>query len=254
MRKMWSVACVISALAFVTPAMAADLPVKAPPAPPPVPYLGWTGCYIGGHAGGAFSRAHHTFDDGRVRFEDFNFDADSVIAGGHVGCQYQFYSNWVIGVEGTWSALGHDRTENSVINPSSIREFRHDQIVTAVGRLGWTFFDRWMLYGVGGFATARIRTREFEPLFGAAIFEEDRWRSGVTAGAGLEFRPWQNVVFGIEGDWYRFDFDHSGLDTTGFANNLTNSRLDVFAVTGRVSWLFNFGGWPAASPAVVSRY
>jgi len=31
------------------PALAADLPMKAPPAPPPI--LSWTGCYAGVHVG-----------------------------------------------------------------------------------------------------------------------------------------------------------------------------------------------------------
>src|SRR5262249_11291468 len=35
-------------------ALAADLPVKAPRAPPPAPFS-WTGCYVGGNAGAAWT-------------------------------------------------------------------------------------------------------------------------------------------------------------------------------------------------------
>jgi outer membrane immunogenic protein len=39
-------------------ALAADMPVKAPPRilPPPILVYNWTGCYIGGHAGGGGGR------------------------------------------------------------------------------------------------------------------------------------------------------------------------------------------------------
>src|SRR5215469_11101661 len=35
-------------------ALAADMPVKAPP-PPPAPAYSWTGLYVGAHAGGAWA-------------------------------------------------------------------------------------------------------------------------------------------------------------------------------------------------------
>jgi outer membrane immunogenic protein len=47
--------------AFVAPAMAADMRVKAPilKAPPPVVY-NWTGCYLGGNAGGGWARTEQS--------------------------------------------------------------------------------------------------------------------------------------------------------------------------------------------------
>jgi len=35
-------------------AFAADMPVKAPPAPPPTPVYNWTGWYVGVNAGASF--------------------------------------------------------------------------------------------------------------------------------------------------------------------------------------------------------
>ena len=49
----------ICAAAFAAaPAIAADLPMKAPPAPPPV-LFSWTGFYIGANIGGKWANFGH---------------------------------------------------------------------------------------------------------------------------------------------------------------------------------------------------
>ncbi len=49
-----------SAIVAAGPALAADLPMKAPPMAAAVPYS-WTGCHVGGHIGGAWDRTTYTF-------------------------------------------------------------------------------------------------------------------------------------------------------------------------------------------------
>jgi outer membrane immunogenic protein len=48
--------CLIGVVGLIgTPAFAADMAVKAPrPLPAPAPVFSWTGCYLGGYAGGAW--------------------------------------------------------------------------------------------------------------------------------------------------------------------------------------------------------
>ena len=49
--------------AFGGQALAADMAVKARPAPPPVPVANWTGCYIAGSVGyGLFDNETSSFD------------------------------------------------------------------------------------------------------------------------------------------------------------------------------------------------
>src|SRR5260370_39875329 len=86
-----------------TPAFAADMAVKAPP-PPPAPVYSWTGCYIGGNLGGVWENDTTTggLSDPGAAFPGlfpgvipatFNYDRDSGLAGGQVGCNYQL-PNW----------------------------------------------------------------------------------------------------------------------------------------------------------------
>ena len=55
----------VLATSLATSALAADLPVKAPPVPA-VQAVSWTGLYVGGHAGYAWGRSDGdlTFDPG----------------------------------------------------------------------------------------------------------------------------------------------------------------------------------------------
>ena len=79
--------------------MAADLPVKAPVAPPP-PVLSWTGCYIGANAGGGWG-AKDYFDP-QAPIPENNLSGHRIsggVAGGQAGCDYQF-GRWVVGLAG----------------------------------------------------------------------------------------------------------------------------------------------------------
>ena len=78
---------------IASPALAADLRVrqpvyKAPPPPPPV-YFNWTGCYVGGHVGGVWTRKDWVVrQPGDVFFgqSDGSHDADGWLGGAQVGC------------------------------------------------------------------------------------------------------------------------------------------------------------------------
>ena len=59
MRKLLIANLAAAAMTMAGPALAADIPVKAPA--PFVERFSWTGCYLGGHVGGAF--AHKDITD-----------------------------------------------------------------------------------------------------------------------------------------------------------------------------------------------
>ena len=85
--------------AFAGPAFAADMPPrtyrKAPAYTAPAVVYNWTGFYIGGHVGGAFT------DGTNLLGSDARF-----LGGVQGGFDYQFAPNWVMGIEAQYSWLG----------------------------------------------------------------------------------------------------------------------------------------------------
>src|SRR6516162_1303083 len=94
---------------------AADLSVKAPP-PPPLPVFSWTGFYVGGNIGGAWSR--NTWTD-TILLTNFNNGGNNgaFIGGGQVGVNYQV-NNFVIGGEWDFDWAGNHNNGNGVITPA----------------------------------------------------------------------------------------------------------------------------------------
>jgi outer membrane immunogenic protein len=226
------------------PAIAADLPIGTPVYAPPAPviYSWWTGCYLGGNMGAAWSRIHYTHDNAVV-VEDFSFNPTTFIGGFQLGCQYQ-WNDWVVGVEGTWSGTGLKQTQPSVLLPNVERSINVDQIATVTGRLGYAW-DRTMLYVKGGWAGVRSNVHAVNVVTG--VFGDfTEWSNGWTVGAGVEHVPWKNIVVGMELNYYNATFDHSGVNSAGGFSRTFNSDASIYALTLRVSYLFG--------PPVVTNY
>ncbi len=96
-RFLASAVAFASATVAVGVAGAADLAVKATKAPTmePIALYNWTGCYIGGHIGGAFSDDTSTNPLG----DSSSHNSSGVVGGGQIGCGYQFAPGWVLGAE-----------------------------------------------------------------------------------------------------------------------------------------------------------
>src|SRR6267378_4526262 len=90
------------------PAMAADMPLKAPP--PVVSYYDWSGYYIGFSIGGMWSTVDRTFGNpqnfpvagfGPGPGGNFSTTSNDAVYDVHVGAQWQWYQ-WVLGVEAAY--------------------------------------------------------------------------------------------------------------------------------------------------------
>src|SRR3954470_20551114 len=100
MNKFLQGVVTLVALAAAAPANAGDFYGKAPSAALG-PIFSWTGLYLGGHVGGAFSSTEVL--NGLVIGNNSN---GRLLGGVQAGFDYQFAPNWVAGIEGQYSWLG----------------------------------------------------------------------------------------------------------------------------------------------------
>src|SRR5436190_1639510 len=84
----------------VKPSDLAARPLYKAPPPPPAPVFSWTGCYVGGNLGGGSTHKHFEFAADGQLFDEGTLDQGGFVGGGQLGCDYQFGSNFVVGVQG----------------------------------------------------------------------------------------------------------------------------------------------------------
>lgn len=191
MKKLFSIAALSVAVAMLAgTAFAADMPVKAPPAPPPPT---WTGTYIGINGGYQWVTA---------RESTFPFTAttgDFTVRGGLAGVTYG--GNWQMGhaVLGFESDLDWSRTTTNTTFPgicaAAICFTNNKSLSTERIRAGWDF-NGWMVYGTLGAAFARVQAGQGVGCAPGLCAE--RWRAGWTAGVGVETMFWRNWSAKVE--------------------------------------------------------
>src|SRR5262245_24040968 len=171
-RLSLTVIAAASMVALAQIASAADLPRKAPAAPPPPPVYNWTGFYLGIHAGGAWTTGDSNFDplpdpvSWNRSPETFGLSKASGLIGAHVGYNWQFAPTWVVGLEGDWSWTNNNSSEivntrNSAGVPfvpasPAIMTRDLDWLATIRGRLGYLVTPDLLLYATGGAAFGHV--------------------------------------------------------------------------------------------------
>jgi high affinity Mn2+ porin len=155
----------------------------APPAPT---QLDWTGLYVGGHAAYARGDSRFTVFDPAIGPSSSSFG--SLFGGVQAGYNYLLPSKILLGIESDISFpnyLGKDDRAWTRM-PSDGSEVFHqiDYVATLRGRIG-VVFDRWLVYGTGGFALSQAR---FKQSPGVDVVDDhvERLMTGWSAGAGAE--------------------------------------------------------------------
>jgi outer membrane immunogenic protein len=230
------------ALAFAAqPATAADLPVKAPvmraPAAVPIAYS-WTGCYIGAHVGGLWGKTRHDITP-TVAAYVLDVDYSSVTAGGHVGCNYQV-QQFVFGIEGDLSWADVD-DQAQIVPFDQFYRTAFDWYATIRGRAGFAF-DRWHIYGTGGFAFADIKMN-WGGQPGNFLYSSTS-KHGWVAGGGVEYAFASNWIGRIEYLYHRFEEGSFVSDGGDFRFDMRPSFHVV-----RAGLSYKFGAAP-----VMARY
>jgi outer membrane immunogenic protein len=167
----------------------------------------------------------------------------AVELGGYLGCDYQFASPVVVGIEGDaeWANIrgGSVDFPNTAIPalgvPADTYETQANFEASVCGRLGYAF-QNWLFYATGGVAWARIKEIYTSPFVGLAETFTDT-RTGWTVGAGVEYAFTPNWVGRIE---YRYS-DFGTLDNvpTIFSSCCTEShKITENAVRGGIAYKF----------------
>jgi outer membrane immunogenic protein len=202
---------VVASLLTVS-AFGADVGVPAFKAPVATPFT-WTSCYGGGQVGGGWGQKDLTDTSGFLASlggpTAANLDTSGYMLGGQIGCDYQFASAWVLGVEGA-AAGGNIGASTTVPVPlvggGDTATFKETTnfLSSATVRAGYAW-DRWLLYVKGGAAWAGDRYSLFD-VAQTFDFEGLETRFGWTAGAGVEWALWN--------DWsVKFEYDYCGFGT-----------------------------------------
>lgn len=235
----------IGALTAMDPALAADLPVKAPIRAPVVAAYNWTGCYVGGNIGYSWGRARGDFNapDLAALSLPTSYPISSnprgVIGGGQIGCNQQFDNRWVLGLEADIQGSAERQTRSlSAVNSDS-EGFSGNVVAkirwfgTARARAGVLVTPTILLYGTGGLAyggvsaSTTISTFGLPNVNGTTSIGASKTKVGWTLGGGVEgaFLNWNN---------WTWKFEYLYIDL----GSLSGSGVDP--IVGAYSWNAKF--------------
>jgi outer membrane immunogenic protein len=219
----------------VGPALAADMPRKAP-IMAPAPIFSWAGCYIGGHGGGAWS--HQDVNVNPSGFANqapspFTLTSSGWIAGGQVGCNAQF-GTMVIGGEGDWSSTHLDSSatgpnlfsNGTPVGSGGISVTSNTQWLASVRlRVGITVVPNVLAYATVGPAWQHTNYNVVDalaggcPNCGSATFSNNN--VGIAVGGGLEWAPWSNGIL-LRGEFLYYDLASATLNLTSSSGSPTS--------------------------------
>ena len=243
-------------VAMAAPALAADLPVKAPPVYV-APMYNWSGFYIGGNGGwGRSDNCWDIFTAAGVLVDGCHDNSGGII-GGQIGYRWQQPNNhFVLGLEaqGDWANLS--RSHVSSFDPALTLGSKLDGLGLFTGQFGFAL-DTWLWYVKVGAAVTSNRFDITSTIGGIGLASASSTRWGGTVGTGFEYSFSPNWSLGIE-------YDHlfmGGSDLSFPAANLAciaacapvgavnRVNQDVDMVTVRVNYRFGGFGGP-----VVAKY
>ena len=156
-----------------------------------VPFIGWTGFYVGGAVGGTWSAVD--WANVNLTGERVNNDASGFIGGGQVGYNQQF-GNLVIGAEATLSGTTLSDDFRSTKPAAWTYSTDINTMATVTGRLGFAA-NQWLVYAKAGWAGGHV---DVSGRNAVDSFSLGDWRNGWTMGAGLEYKMTRNIGLGIE--------------------------------------------------------
>jgi outer membrane immunogenic protein len=241
----------IAAAAFCgAPALAADMPVRAPVyKAAPAPIFNWSGFYLGIEGGGGWADTRHTNALGA------GDSGTTGISGGLFGGTYGYNAqagSWVLGLEGDISWSGIEKNFNDTNGSNFCGETIGGHCVTNLHwlgtdrvRLGYAW-DRLLVYGTAGVAYGNVGGTIAVPGF----LTGDRTHSGFTFGGGVEWAFAPN--WSAKAEYLRADLGNNV--TYGTIGTTPNERVSLKSLDiVRIGLNYRFGD-PWGKAPVSAKY
>lgn len=249
MKKLLLSSLVLAALAIGS-ANAADLgrPLPAPvPIPAYVPF-GWTGFYIGGNAGVAWSPKGE-FSDSLGNFFDGASQSTVFTGGGQVGANYQINYWLVVGVEADFNWLSdHNNKSNGVFIPAvgNVQVAADSRwLTTLAARVGVVAAENALFYvkGGGGWLSNNEFTVSNETSGASFSGSNNNFNGGWLVGGGIEYAFAPNWTAKVEYDFLAVSNTSFTVPagTLGFpsGDTFTTNNRDLQMLTVGFNYLFN---------------
>jgi outer membrane immunogenic protein len=235
------------------PTLAADLAVKAPPLTGPLPAQ-WSGFYLGIHGG--YGWGHDSLDaevspaTNLSPISGFsNPSPKGGVFGGQAGYNWQ-NGTFVGGLEIDASGADLTDSQSTVLvfpgprgfNETDTLSSKIDFLASARARAGFLLTPDWLVYGTAGLGLAHDSITK-SVTFASGVSNTSSTavndHVGWTAGGGVEYRLWQNLLLRAEYLHYGFGSVHY-QGNTGFGSPPLsfNSRLSVDVARGGLSYQF----------------
>jgi outer membrane immunogenic protein len=237
--KKFAVAAMAVAAFYGAPALAADMPVKAPLT---AAVFNWTGFYVGGHVGGAWGHFKATDLDAYYSLGAVTkLDPNGIFGGGTLGYNIQT-GPLVYGIEADFGAM--DIVKATA--PTGAGAFPGAQIGIksgfygdVTGRLGYAWGQS-LLYAKGGWAFFNGRDQFFQGA-GAAFTSRTTpgTFNGWTLGGGFEYAI--NPAWSIKLEYLHFDFGDQTFGITALGA-LFRFREELKVDTVKFGLNYRFGG------------
>ena len=247
MNRLTILAVASIAVGAAAPAVAADLPARAPATYTKAPAIvqaayDWSGFYIGINGGGATSNIDWNSDPSSgFPGDEGSHHATGGTVGGQIGYRWQM-SSWVFGLEaqGNWADFKGSNASN--IFPNTTNQTKIDSFGLFTGQIGYAW-DRTLLYVKGGAAVTDNKYTSVTTGVGGGVDSANETRWGAAVGVGFEYAFAPSWSLGFEYD-HLFMGNNDVVSNAGFIADHIKEDVDLF--TARVN--YKFGG------PVVARY
>jgi outer membrane immunogenic protein len=229
------VAGIAAAALCGAPALAADIPTKAPVYKAAAPMFNWSGFYVGAHGGYMWGELTD-FAAG------FGFHPKGWFGGGQIGYNWHWTPNWVIGLEAD-AALA----DVSINGPATVGGVtgtltgKVDRFGSVRGRVGYAA-DRVLFYGTGGYAWGHGKGTG---CFVGICVSDNHTHDGWAAGAGIEWAMASHPNLSYKIEYLHYEFESKFYGSYGPAGGKGGASLE--SVKAGVNYRFDWGKGPVAA-------